>query len=678
MRWLLISALAFVAAATGAIAAAAQERGALTVPLQAETPGAAMPGPAQIYARSYALVIGINGYKDRAWPRLSNAVKDAEAVKAALERHGFAVTLKTELGANDLPKAIEDFIYGPGADKDARLLIWFAGHGFTLNEEGYLVPADAPGPAAGAEFRRKALSLRRFGEYMRAADAKHVLAIFDSCFAGTVFDTARAPPPAAITRATTLTVRQMISSGEASQQVSDNGTFRRLFIDALDGNEPNADANRDGFITGTELGLFLADKVANLTRNGQTPRYGKLRDLGYDRGDFVFQVGSAQGAVLPEAGTKKQSNPVPSSAPQSGWSTAEREWQQYGRDSRDAALIEAFKRKHKDDPVYVALADARLALLRREEQAAALAKTEAGTQKPKVAEQKLAAAQTPTPAPAKRPAAKAAAPATAAIGETFRDCADCPELVVVPAGSFMMGSPAAEKDRSANEGPQRRVTIAKPFAVGKFEVTFAEWDVCVAEKGCTQKPETSWGRGRQPVHSVSWDDAKQYVAWLSKKSGQSYRLLTEAEWEYAARAGTTTRYSFGDSITKAQAQFSGNSLLAHSKQSRLAISRPMSLACTTCMATSGSGSRIATHDSYSAQLLTGQRSRDGVTDAWPVSVRGGSWPAITRATSAPPSATGTPPTTGSTAWASGSGGRLTPDAVGAGRRCRASLCDDAG
>ncbi len=151
-------------------------------------------------------------------------------------------------------------------------------------------------------------------------------------------------------------------------------------------------------------------------------------------------------------------------------------------------------------------------------------------------------------------------------GQVFRDCQDkrgdafvCPEMVVVPAGSFTMGSPASEADRDADEGPQRKVTMARPFAVGKFEVTFAEWDACVAEKGCTHKPgDQGWGRVKRPVINVSWDDAKQYVVWLSRKTGQSYRLLTEAEWEYAARAGTTTPFSTGRTITAAQANFDGN------------------------------------------------------------------------------------------------------------------------
>lgn len=142
--------------------------------------------------------------------------------------------------------------------------------------------------------------------------------------------------------------------------------------------------------------------------------------------------------------------------------------------------------------------------------------------------------------------------------ETFRDCPDCPEMVVVPAGQFMMGSPDNDLAHMTSERPQHKVTIAEPFAVGKFEVTFAEWDACVLNGGCSgyRPSDEGWGRGRRPVIHVSWSDAQEYVAWLSKKSGKTYRLLSEAEWEYAARAGTTTRYAFGNSITTQEAQFS--------------------------------------------------------------------------------------------------------------------------
>jgi formylglycine-generating enzyme required for sulfatase activity len=139
-------------------------------------------------------------------------------------------------------------------------------------------------------------------------------------------------------------------------------------------------------------------------------------------------------------------------------------------------------------------------------------------------------------------------------GRSFRECAnDCPEMIVVPAGEFLMGSPPTEAGRFPNEDPQHKVTISRPFAVAKFDVTFADWDACVAVGGCQKEGragDTGWGRGTRPVIYVSWDDAQAYVAWLSRMTGKSYRLLTESEWEYAARAGTSTAYSWGDEIGK--------------------------------------------------------------------------------------------------------------------------------
>jgi formylglycine-generating enzyme required for sulfatase activity len=159
----------------------------------------------------------------------------------------------------------------------------------------------------------------------------------------------------------------------------------------------------------------------------------------------------------------------------------------------------------------------------------------------------------PTPVPSPVPAPPPPPPAPAAQ-RVFRDCAECPEMVTLPLGWFVMGSPAGEVGRGNDEGPQRTVQVTQSVAVGKYEVTFAEWDACVAAGGCSHRPgDESWGRGRRPVINVSWDDAQTYVSWLSDLTKQRYRLLTEAEWEYAARAGTVTAFSFGSSISPHQA-----------------------------------------------------------------------------------------------------------------------------
>ena len=122
-------------------------------------------------------------------------------------------------------------------------------------------------------------------------------------------------------------------------------------------------------------------------------------------------------------------------------------------------------------------------------------------------------------------------------GETFRDCAECPEMIVIPAGEFKMGSNDAPMEK-----PVHRVAIGRPIAIGRREVTFAEWDQCAAAGACSYRPnDRGWGRGNRPVIDVSWDDAKTYLDWLSKKTGKQYRLPTETEWEYAARAGTKSR-----------------------------------------------------------------------------------------------------------------------------------------
>jgi formylglycine-generating enzyme required for sulfatase activity len=140
----------------------------------------------------------------------------------------------------------------------------------------------------------------------------------------------------------------------------------------------------------------------------------------------------------------------------------------------------------------------------------------------------------------------------------FRDCPDCPELVEVPAGSFQRGSAPGEPGHHDTEGPVARVTIKRGFAIGRYPVTFGEWDQCMRDGACRHKPnDRGWGRGTGPVFYVNWHDTRDYLEWLKARTGKQYRLPSEAEWEYAARAGTRTAYPWGETVGSRMANCRG-------------------------------------------------------------------------------------------------------------------------
>jgi formylglycine-generating enzyme required for sulfatase activity len=144
-------------------------------------------------------------------------------------------------------------------------------------------------------------------------------------------------------------------------------------------------------------------------------------------------------------------------------------------------------------------------------------------------------------------------------GDAFRDKlsdgSEGPEMVVIPAGTFMMGSPDSESDRYDDEGPVHEVTIARAFALGRHPLTFEEYDRFCVATGREHPGDEDWGRGRLPLINASWDDAVAYCAWLSTETGRAYRLPSEAEWEYACRAGTTTIRWWGDEVGEDRANF---------------------------------------------------------------------------------------------------------------------------
>lgn len=266
----------------------------------------------RLYERSYALVIGVSDYT-HGWPRLSGVEKDIEDVARALERHGFLVTKVRNPDSARLDKEFKTFISAYGRGVENRLLFYFAGHGHTVKQSygedmGYIVPADAPSPARDRNgFLDKALNMRQIERYAEDIQAKHALFLFDSCFSGALFARSRAVPDA-IRYKTSLPVRQFITSGSADEQVPDQSIFRSQFVEALDG---EADLNRDGYVTGAELGLFLQDKVINYSRNTQHPQYGKIRNPNLDKGDFVFALTNAPAAVTAPLAAPPPAAPPP-------------------------------------------------------------------------------------------------------------------------------------------------------------------------------------------------------------------------------------------------------------------------------------------------------------------------------------------------------------------------------
>jgi len=245
-------------------------------------------GVVDLYGKSYALVIGASAYQY--WPKLPGVKRDVALVKAALEKHGFAVTTVMDPTRGDFDQAMRGFISKYGQDQSNRLLFYYAGHGHTIKgaqgpEMGYMIPVDAPMPGKDrGRLRAAAISMLEIEIYAKQIDAKHALFVFDSCFSGSIFGLTRAIP-AAISDKTTKPVRQFITAGAADQEVPDDSVFRRQFVAGLAG---EADMNHDGYVTGSELSQFLEYTVINYTRGAQTPQYGKIRDPFLDKGDFVF------------------------------------------------------------------------------------------------------------------------------------------------------------------------------------------------------------------------------------------------------------------------------------------------------------------------------------------------------------------------------------------------------
>jgi formylglycine-generating enzyme required for sulfatase activity len=215
-------------------------------------------------------------------------------------------------------------------------------------------------------------------------------------------------------------------------------------------------------------------------------------------------------------------------------------------------------------------------------------------------------------------------------GTEFRDTPDSPLMVIVPGGGFIMGSPVNEVGRAKTEGPAHRVRIAEAFAVGKYPVTFKEWDVfCELTHSAYRPSDNGWGRGEMPVVNVSREDCDAYCAWLANVTGHRYRLLTEAEWEYCCRSGTVTRFFFGDTISTEQANFNGSAHplpgsanLLRRRTTPVGQFAPNGFGLTDMHGNVSEWVQDPWHDDYH-QAPTDGRSRNGIASR--CVLRGGSW-----------------------------------------------------
>lgn len=261
-----------------------------------------------VYQDSHALVIWAGDYKN--WGKLNNVQNEAKDVVRELQKQGFQVNVIANPNGNQLSNGTKNFIDAYGYLPNNRLVIFFAGHGHTRQQtKGYLVPVDAPDPIVDERgFLKAALSMEQINSWASQMEAKHVLFVFDSCFSGTIFKqrSNSGSKDAYIQDVMNKPVRQFLTAGDADEKVPAKSVFTPLFLRALEG---AADFTKDGYVTGSELGIYLRQDLSHYTKT-QTPQFGTIRDSDLDQGDIVFKVPKPIVTTNP---LHPESNPSPSS-----------------------------------------------------------------------------------------------------------------------------------------------------------------------------------------------------------------------------------------------------------------------------------------------------------------------------------------------------------------------------
>ena len=477
-------------------------------------------------AERIATIIANSDYERTGWD-LTNPVRDGALVKKALEEVGFDVRLIMNADEDEMEAAfVKHGQRLKEAGRNAVGFFYFAGHGVQSGRYNYLIPVDM-NASTEQDVWAQAPRLGLLFDAIEHAGNDTNFVILDAC---------RDNP--------------LPSAGRSGQRgLKAAGRVRGMMIAYSTAPGTTAsDGNGQYSPFAAALAKFLPE--AGLTAEGLFRRVASAVEIQTAMAQQPWIESGLRGADFCFAGCGAGEGPrVSESAEVAALSAAFQ--------SNDATALRAFL------SAYPGTTNRSLVEARIEELEAP--KTDFTKVSRLLKEQGIDPDAAATPTVTTGAANPSASPTRYAVGSTFRDTlsdgSQGPEMVVVPAGSFMMGSPENEKGRKDDEGPQRRVTISKPFAVGKFEITWTEWEACVNDGACSnagpdgEGGDEGWGKGNRPVINVSWNDAKAYVKWLSRKTGETYRLLSEAEWEYVARAGTTTAFWWGSRASHEYANY---------------------------------------------------------------------------------------------------------------------------
>jgi len=511
MRWLLLSALLIL--------------------------GPAPSGAAAANPDGVAVIIGNKTYQGRI-PAVDYAHNDAEAIKRYVVdvlgyREGNIIDLRDATQAQLLSAfgnetTHEGKVWQYVRPGKSDVAVFYSGHGVPgqRDKRGYLLPVDADPNTPEIN----GYSIDLLYKNLSKIDTKSTTVFLDTCFSG---DSARgmligsaspifieAKTPAMAKGMTVLTAAQgdQLASWDDDAK---HGLFTEHLLQALYG---KADGNGDGKVSVKEVKAYLDQEMTYAARR-RFSRHQQATILGNtDRVLASYSPGKPP--VRPKIKVAKEAP-----RPALGSNAAELAFWDAIKDSTNSADFEDYLAQFPHGTF------------------SRLAKRRAGEhRKPQVAvvtppRPKFA----PVPAPSPAKPAVGVYPERHKPGDVFKDCAECPEMVVIPAGSFRMGD--LQGGGEEIEKPVHRVTIPRPFAVGKYEVTQADYQALMGTNPSNFKGE------RKPVENVTWTDAKEFARKLSARTGKKYRLLSESEWEYAARAGSFTKYPWGNSINPSQAKY---------------------------------------------------------------------------------------------------------------------------